>query len=308
MFSAGTRVYIHSSSISGKKLGPKRHSLGFVSSSSMSYLSNYIKDFPIKNQTFLFTPLKIVFTRYGKEKKERDEMRGFLNVTPLYPLIPKGKSLLSSVKEVAEILSKGELTKNPMWIDISMNYEKSGSVGLVLPFSEAEMSPIESKAWVASILGNQTFRALLTSHRNLPTLNHLIDYQMLPAGMSNFLGWIINAYAGGNPRRDLFRWAEANPKNMEFLILCLRCISSILEKRMLLNSISNMKQLFSQKKTIETNSLLAWYVMHMMENRTFIDRKLEIVKQELISTSLGNMIKNIHDVREALLTLKPKHA
>ena len=53
MFLAGTRVYACSSAVVGKKLGPKRHSLGFVSDGGGAFHIDYIKNFPIKEQSFI---------------------------------------------------------------------------------------------------------------------------------------------------------------------------------------------------------------------------------------------------------------
>jgi len=301
MFSAGTRVYVYSSSIIGKKLGPKRHSMGYVSDSNSTIYTDFIKEFPIKNQAFALTPITVVFTRYGKEEKRRLETRSFLNVLPTF-LNTKNLVLQQRIKEIISCFNDGELSKNSHWQDISLNFGiDSGCVGTLVPIiSKVEkMDAAESIAWITSIMKNKVFANLLMHNKNLTNLRSL--------GSSDLIVWIANAATNQNTsHRDIIQWAEYAPQNMSKLIALIRCINTAFNKRL---SDSLLDQMSIKLKTggVDINNFLTWYTNGLFENESLIAKKYKISQPKQIGNALANIADSMRTVRSEYLNLKLKH-
>jgi len=296
MFQAGTRVYVLGSSVAGKKLGPKRHSLGYISNTNMAYIMQPVKNFPIDKQLFVLFPLKVVFTRYGKENRERCEHRDFLHVMPLFSDSPH-KVNAGRIQEVLRILRGGELSKNSMWYDVGCNYSNNpNNLGTLLPIRDnivSELKGNEALAWVESILRNDTFKHLLSHNKNLPTLHAIAN--------TDVVNWVSNALRGSSPRRDLLRWATDEASNMRQLVRTLRCLTTAFEKR-ISKSQENIKSV-----SLESNSYLTWLMDKMFHDERTLDHKMVIARKLGLSSALQHMTKNNKLVRDTYLSLKPKH-
>ena len=300
MFSAGTKVSVCCSAISGKKMGPKCHSLGYISGSSTAHYINYNKMFPIKNQSFIIFPLTIIFTRYGKETKQRCEARSFLQLVPA-SADPPSTVKSKKIEEIISILKGDELSKNPLWYDIACNYSNEPShIGVAIPTNSKGVSRLEgneARAWIISILRCEPFRNLIMKNRHLPTLRAMIS--------SDLLVWISNAVKGSNPRRDLLSWADDEQGNMEALLAALRRLMTTFDKRMHINSLRDIKHHFGSGN-IDTNAYVTWLVGGMFDDVIF-KSKLKMADGLPIGNSLRNITKNLETTRSVYQTLSPKY-
>jgi hypothetical protein len=303
MLLAGTRVYACCSAITGKKLGPKRYSLGYVSDNNDTYYIKYVKNFPIKNQTFMFTPLKIVFTRYGKEEKQRNETRDFLQILPLFDSSKLSDTIPDTIKQIVSVFNGGELSKNTYWRDLCNNYIPDGThIGTIMPVrhtSAAKMDSKDTEAWMSSILQNREFRALITANKYLQTLKDMT------CDIDIFV-WLSNAVNKGSARRDLYRWASEEQENTERLATVLRRINIAFNKRMLDQNIKD--GVFMLDHAFQANSFLTWLVYGMLDAKKIIIDKIDTVEQAK-GTNKENLalIKNIGITRSTYLNLKPKY-
>ncbi len=305
MFSAGTRVYICSSAVAGKKLGPKRHSLGYVSDNRAASHIRFVKNFPVKNQSFVFVPLKIIFTRYGKEEKQRCETRDFLQILPVFDK-DRGSAVVTKLtEEVISIFNSGELVKNPNWAELGANYVGSPiNIGSVIPFGCKKITKIiagnETKAWVSSILRNQIFRNLIQVNKNLRPLIHLTNDKEL-------FVWLTNTVRKGTARQDLLHWADSDAKNMERLVRILRCTTTAFNKRVLDFDTKTAETTFN-KGDLRTPLFFTW-----LTNKLFDDKSIMNRKEDIINSAAGSkqshliFVRNMKSVRSTYLNLKLKY-
>jgi hypothetical protein len=301
MFSAGTRVYVCCSSITGKKLGPKRHSLGYASGGSAAYFINYNKSFPVKNQSFVICPIKVVFTRYGKEEKERSEARDFLHILPVFE-DPNTTNIPKKLEEIMNILKGDELSKNSLWYDIGCNYSSDPSnIGTLIPVGSANVGRMEgneARAWVTSILRFEPFKHLIVHSRHLPTLQAMIDTELLI--------WLSNAVKGSSARRDLLLWAEEDRINMVALVSALHQLMATYSKRTVDNQIQLWSNLKAGRKP-DLHAYLSWLTQDMFGEKEIFDRKLATSKKISLDSQSVRITKNMDLVRSTYLSLKPKY-
>lgn len=301
MFSAGTRVYTCSSSIIGKKLGPKRHSLGYISSSGTALFVSYIKGFPIKDQCFVLFPLEIVFTKYGKEEKQRCETRGFLQILPVF--VYEESATITKIQEIIGILNRGELSKNSHWYDIASDYINNPlNMGTVIPVghtSASRMSDNETRAWVTSILRNPSFRHLIRTHRYLPTL------QAVVAG--DLLVWLSNAVMSNSARKDLLRWADEETPHMEALLESIQCINTVFCRGMHNDNCGTTAAKIKKGKIKNINLFSSWLLADLFQDENIIKGKENIAYDSPIGSKLTNLTKCMRPVRATYLTIKPKY-
>jgi len=300
MFSAGTKVYVHSSSITGKKLGPKRHSLGYISDTTPAVFVNYIKGFPIKNQSFVLSSNKIVFTRYGREQKERCETREFVQVIP----VSSNGMNNSEIKKVMEILDSGELSKNRCWYDTACNYYNDPTnIGIIIPVKHiraAKMKDNEMDTWINSILHNQNFSFLLRHNRRKFLIRKDVN--------GDIVSWLASASFGSQPRRELLAWAKNDESNMKNLIDCMRYLNIAFSKRMFDSNIKNIEKVIHPSGKVTDLTLYAgWITKGLFEADNLLRRKEKILKTLPINTSMLNLSKCIHLAHDTYLTIKPKY-
>jgi len=306
MFSAGTRVYACSSAVTGKKLGPKRHSLGYISNNGSTYYIKYVRDFPIKNQAFMFIPLTIVFTRYGKEEKQRCETRDFLQILPIFEVGKEPQAISKLTEQIISILNGGELSKNAYWRDLCKNYvDDPINIGTVLPIGYAKVSKIpddDADAWVSSIIRNKFFGQILKikKNRDLPALRNL-------AGDSELLIWISNAMRLNKTRQDLISWSKADPKNMIRMIGLLQRLNIAFNKRIFDNDLKDGTTML-KKGPVRIDSFLTWLINGLFSDERIIIRKGDIIKRSSRCTRAQNdLARNLETTRSTYLNLKPKY-
>jgi len=304
MFSAGTRVYACSSAVTGKKLGPKRHSLGYISNNESTYYVKYVEDFPIKNQAFMFTPLTIVFTQYGKEKKQRCESRNFLQILPIFESAREPHTIAELTKQIISIFNGGELSKNAHWRALCNNYiGDPTNIGTILPVGHtkvSKMSENDTNAWVSSIIRNKPFGHLIKKNRQLSTLKYAVPETEL-------LSWLANAMRVNSVWQDLISWSKKYPDNMVRLVNTLQQLNIAFNKRMFDNDIRDGRVMLDSG-TIRIESFLTWIINGLFSDERIINKKGDIIeKARKCARTQHILARNIKSTRSTYLNLKPKY-
>jgi len=301
MFSAGTRVYVYSSSLS-KKLGPKRHSVGYISSCENTFVIQNVANFPIKDQAFIMSIAKVIFTRYGKEEKERYEARDFLNIIPTFVQEYKG-SVSTRVTEVLDIFNNNGLDGGA-WETAASDYmsHSISACGTLIPLSCNNIEDIRGKdftAWVTAILRNEHFTYILKTSRNLPTLNVVTDNKKL-------LMWAANAARSQSARRDLLRWATDDTDHMRQLVELFQTVRTIFNLRIKMTADKNMKSHLNNHGSVDIHHLAHWYIDNMFEDSQFKDKHKKFALKGK-GSSISAFVTTMPEIRSTYLTLKPKY-
>ena len=296
MFPAGTKVYVHSSNATGKKLGPKTHSLGYVSVRNQVYYTPHksISHFAIKGQDFVVSPMKIVFTRYGREKRSRVETRSFLNVMPGF-VDATGINIRERVAEVLKILQK----------DFNDNYEwrhTAGAfgcnfVGTLLPIrsiNSRAMDLDEVKAWFTALVRCPEYAPVVAKNRNFITFKNLHKVN------SSLYLWVSKAASSASALNSIFDWAEDEDDNLEALIHFTRITRTCLQKRQLLKDLS-MKSFGSN------DSFMTWFMRDMFTEDTIMNQKYKATSSMGLSNAQRNFTDCMRLVRNIYLNSKPKY-
>jgi hypothetical protein len=296
MFPAGTKVYVHSSSITGKKLGPKAHSLGYVSVRGQAHYTSRksISHFPIKGQDFILSPMQIIFTRYGREQRGRIEARSFLNVIPAF-VDASGINIRERVAEVLEVLQK----------DFSSNYDWKHTAGAfgcafagtLLPIrniNSCAMDLNEVKAWFTALVRCPEYAPVVAANRNLITFKNLHKIN------SNLYLWVSKAASSSSALNSIFDWAEDEDENLEALIHFTRITQTCLQKRRLLKDLS-MKSFGSN------DSFMTWFTRDMFTEDTIMNQKYKATSGMGLSNAQRNFTDCMRLVRNIYLNSKPKY-
>jgi hypothetical protein len=301
MFSAGTRVSVHSSNISGKKLGPKCHSLGYTSVTNQCYFVPHIEGFPIKEQAFLICPLRVQFTRYGREQRSRSELRSFLNIMPVF-MNAKGIIISQRVEEVLEQLNNEMLSST--WFTNLLNNYGSDSLGVLLPlrsYRAEKMSYDECTSWAMSIIRNSEYAHILATNKNLPTLKALHTQE------SKLWSWANKASGSSDARRGLLQWAEQSPEKLQRFVHFVRITSTAFNKGLAENGINGVKNLFEQGGEMNANAFMTWYTLNMFDGHNIMERKFKITRSPAVSKDFKEFADCMRLVRSTYLNLKPKY-
>lgn len=307
MFSAGTRAYVHISAFSGKKLGPKRHSLGFVSEGEHVFIADHVRDFPDPKQSFILIPMHVVFTRFGKERKSRVEAKSFLNILPVF--YSNFEDTETRTLKVLNCLRSGELHTNSAWQELVHEYAgRDATVGVmttIQSYSPSAMDANNTEAWVSSVLRNRYFTYLVMRNRNLPTLIRALYPH------DNLLVWIANAVRDASPRRDLMKWSHESSQNMAALVVTLRKMTTIFNKSFGRSSAKGWSKSISAGNFngSDVNSFTSWVVSGMLDNPGNFKDKMDLISKNYkkIPSRIFALSKTLPGVRAAYLSLKPKH-
>jgi hypothetical protein len=155
MFPIGTQVSMVVSS-ANKKLSPRYGSVGYVSGCGRTTLLT--KDY---EKGLITTPIHIIFTRYGNEKRLRKERRVVLNVIPIELV-----NLESDVQKVIKIF-RINLRKNTSFLKRQMNIDGAICAGIIIPNNTVhniiKSKELESNAWVESHIEHYYFNKVLRS-------------------------------------------------------------------------------------------------------------------------------------------------
>jgi hypothetical protein len=310
MFSAGTRAYVHVSAFSGKKLGPKRHSLGFVSEGEQVFVADYVRNFPNPKQSFILIPMQVVFTRFGKEHKSRMEAKSFLNIVPaFFSNFASDHSIETRTHEIIDIFKGDEFIKNSVWREITDEYAGSGATaGIMTPIYQdrpSVMDANDTEAWISAVLRNRYFTYLVMRNKNLPTLVRALYPH------DNLLMWIANAVRDSSPRRDLMKWGHERRENMDALVVTLRKMTTMFNKSFSLSSHRSWRRTLSSHSVgpSDINSITSWALSGMLDKSETLAKKMVLIadNQKNIPSKIYGLSKTLPGVRAAYLSLKPKH-
>jgi len=295
MFSAGTKVYVHTSSVVGKKLGPKRHSLGYISDADDIFFANHIKEFPIKHQCFIFVPTKIIFTRYGKEQKERSEAREFIQIIPVFLESISKESIVARIKEIIAIMNAGNLYKNHHWAELCSHYgDNTLNMGVVIPVGHTNPAPMrdnEAVSYINSVLRNRDFIRLIRYPGSL------IKKQV----NENVFSYLYQASRGNKATKELLNWA-ATPENMSMLLTTMRYLNTALSKRLLENNSSKIP-----KEMRDITSFSDWLFKGLFEGNRTLKRKEELLNKITLSNDKICLYQCARPTRDTYLNIKPQH-
>jgi len=305
MFSPGTKIYLHSSSFSGKKLGPKRHSLGYVSSVGTTMWSLTMPNFPIPKQTFIFCPLSVVFSRYGKSKTERCETRKFLQIMPI--ISRYGNS--DQIKEAIKILQTDQFRREGREWFIRFIKHSPGKIdhlGLALPtgvYGRRHMIENDFRCWLMSILRNSNFRNQLSMHRDLPALKALVNNKIINS--TDLLVWLLNASVNSDARNDLFQWTDT-PSHRYVITETVRKIQTTFNKRAAaLNKDPFVKYLPASLG--EKEAMLHWLLKFFFDTDEILAQKVAFINTHKLEENMEVITNNLLSTRSVYIDLKPKH-
>jgi len=304
MFSAGTRVCVHASSITGKRLGPKQHSLGYVCSSNTVFYVNYVKNFPIQRQNFIFVPTMVVFTRYGREQKERSEIKRFVQVLPIFLDHISNSEISIRTKKVIKILEGDELRKNDFWRELSSNYvDNPNNIGIIIPTGHTKaaiMTGNEAVSWVSAVLRNDTFSFLVRHHSKRLHASNIVN--------NDILSWLSSAVRGNRSHKDLLEWATNDVHNMKKLICAMRTLLISFNKRSFDSSTSSSSGVLNYNGQVQDlNSFCNWLTLGLFEGDEVIKQREEILSKLKLEPSMINLYRNLRPARDIYLSIKPKH-
>jgi len=263
-----------------------------------------MRDFPIKDQSFVLIPLHIVFTRYGKEEKRRCETREFLQILPVSLTSVYEESVtVKRIQDIIKILNKGELFKNSNWHNMACNYSSNPlNIGTVIPVGHTNVTRMddnEAKAWIVSILRNPSFGQLVRTHRHLPTLKALVT--------DDLLAWVSNAVRSSSARNDLLRWAEDEPQHMRTLLRDVQCINAVFCRGVHNSSMKAMKNMIMKGRVKDINPFSFWLLTELFQDESIIKEKENIVYGASIGNNFTNLTKCMRPIRNTYLTIKPNH-
>ena len=300
MFSAGTRVSVYASSVPGQKTGPKQHSIGYVSNVEPAYLSSTIKDFPIPDRTFLVTPMKVVFTRFGRQKRRRMETKHFLNVIPAS--FVSGTCTKKVIDEILSLFNNGELRTNSNWSKINKDYN-TNTIGTLLPIgcnNNIDMANCdEALAFVTAMLNNHYF-SILINNKHLSALYNLTKDK-------DMVTWLGNASKQTKTRISLFGWAKERPTNLSKLVYLVQVIRILFHKRSVETAFKFMGLRVKQGREIGFEKFMAWYTDGLFESEQLTIRKATIVNTKSFGPSSSAFMNNMNTVRDTYLAHKPKY-
>lgn len=306
MFNIGTRVVVLASSIK-KGFGPKRGSIGYVSSQSQSSFADRI--YPHSLLSFISTPMTIAFSRYGFEKKRRCELRSVVNILPAFMGEVKNVDKAREVKDVINLFQNGEFEKNRQWTEWVSDVHKMRSPQLVtlapvggLKVESMLEQPMETQACMESFLRNRIIGSLL--HNN----KHSNFYPQIG---KNFMAEIPIAHRNRGAAQEILKWAEVNPKEA---LTYVRILSTVYNLR------KGQQELYHFKALIERNSysngksagyshfnfsaFFNLYILGFFEENKM--REEEVIAKKSKSAQIHDIVRSMRYVRSAITELASK--
>lgn len=214
MFNSGTKIIVLSSS-KKKGLGPRKGSLGFVSScEGKSVFDKY---------DVIATFNRVVFTRYGFEARKRTE---FKNIISVFPLIRAKKGDIES--QVFSLIKRINSPKSEhVWEEIRSSFNLGRNEPIVLacpldcqPSNILDYDLPDFKAWVSSTLSNNSFKNQLNKFRSGP---RYID----PKSKLFTIPWLDKLYNMTNDKLYRDKWLFKIVKDKEAKKTLISTIQSI---------------------------------------------------------------------------------
>jgi hypothetical protein len=302
MFLTGTRVYVHNSTVPRDKTGPRKHSIGYVSvDNDLTCFNRAIEGYPVKDQAFTFTPVKIVFSRYGLEEKGRCETRIVLAVTPTQTVMYTGKPS-TPIKNNIRMLMSNELAKNSGW-RISDSVAKDTAVITSVPATNTDIDGVRAK--LISIIKSTLFKEYVTG---TGAFNPLANN-----GPNKLEKYFTDLYTESAMLDLIYDRANRNAamKNPSaHLTRILNTVMTVINRAHLNHTQRYIDAITShtgQQTTIQRELMFG-----MFEAPTILANKIKSInkirkRRDIIGPLLDDVVSNISVVRNAYLNLKPKH-
>lgn len=306
MFNIGTRVVVLASSIK-KGFGPKRGSIGYVSSQNQSVFIDRI--YPHSLLSFISTPMTIAFSRYGFEKKRRCELRSVVNILPAFMGEIKNVDKAREVKDVINLFQNGEFERNRQWAEWVSDVHNMHSPKLVtlapvggLKVESMLEQPMETQAYMESFLRNKIIGSLLHNNKH---------NNFYPQIGKNFMTQMPIAHRNRDAAQEILKWAEVNPKEA---LIYMRILSTVYNLR------SGQRKLGYFKASVERNSycngkptshsrfnfsaFLNSYILGFFEESEIKEK--EVIAKKSKSAQIHDIVRSMRYVRSAITELASK--
>lgn len=306
MFDTGTRVVVLASSTK-KGFGPKRGSIGYVSSQQPTSFIHHMN--PHDSLSFLSMPITVAFSRYGFEEKRRCEFRTVINVLPV--IVEELKNISSKIEDIIGLFQNDEFEKNRRWEDwVSNKYNIPGPKLVVLsPVGSLKTEnmldqPMEVQAYVESFLRNPLIGKSLNANRNS-------DFH--PQIDKDFMALVARAHRSRSTTQEVLKWAELNQE---------RALSNIRTLSTVYNLRSRKQELDHFKRSVEAgryggedkggygapnfhfNPFFSTYTLGFFEEDKIKEK--EVIAEKSKSAQICNIAKGMRYVRSAITELASK--
>ena len=268
MFPIGTQISMLMST-ANKQLSPRRGSIGYVSGSGRTRFltEDYL-------QGLVATPISIVFTKYGNEKKLRKEKRTVLNIIPIEIHNTKQNSE-ANIKNL-----KNNFKKKLSFFKKQMNLDGAVCAGTIIPYKSTynilESKEVEISAWVQSHIKHYYF------NKTMPNILRRLNYQQ------EFILQLLTDYS---------------KLKLQDVVLAIRACSTTYNARNYTNFLIAFRQLLT---TIELNTHRRHNNFFNLYIKDFFDEEKSIQKEVLVkkystSKTQHTTTSNMNKISKALI-------
>lgn len=295
IFPVGAPVYVYASSLRGR-LGPKQHSLGFLSAyrNSPSFWPHSYSPAGFSSLNMKTFECEIVFTRYGKELGSRREVR---TVNMLIPAVPKDLPAVSdTVSKIMQLFHDGELVKKKY----SELLRDTSALCCLIPAEPKELNENDVISYTLAALNNTNLMYKLRANRSLPTL--------LACVKGSTISRIIGAWMGKEKRQMLF-YKLRDPVYRKYFLEELRRLIAVLETRQsrYLESQLRKNAHYTPMPPLVMDLATKWHFRNAAVSPDFAYAKTQQALKWNISQQLMNRLIKLHETSVALSNLKPEH-
>lgn len=292
MFMPGARLKVYTSTFTGKRLGPRKNSVGyFIQGEGGDSVMQH------KGHLFFLIPMHITFLRYGNEKKRRNETKKFLGLLPLS--VNKSSKLRKDINNAIDYLSGPEFYSDE-FLRSTNNQYKASAAGIILPSNKrSKMDFDDFKAWFFAILKNHRMISTIVKSRNF---NKLLDLH------PNYRSICDNLYStlkDGSARKALLEYLEENNTYREDAISFLMLLNYTLKKRKIMSEERDWAiTLKHHIASVNLTQILKWQNEFMFEDLAIFQKKYRLIKkfEAKLQSGIRRPIRNMAETRKALVT------
>jgi len=290
MFLPGTRLKIYTSSFTGKKLGPRKNSIGYFVSANPSQIVLH------DNAVYFLSPLRITFLKYGNESRTRAETKTAISVLPLFV-----GQRRKDPPEVFDYLYGQSFVKDPFWKVITAKH-RALATGIILPAKQKDEIDFENfKAWIyATTKNNLIFKAILNGRQFSKITEMRNEYKDLLDQMYHFV-------RATESRRKFLEQCKINEQYMVDLIQFMQVLTAVVRRHMSMADMRSLDYLmthYGQHSGLK--DLIEWQTRFMFEDRTIFAEKNKLLKKynrKIASKSdVIEATRTLADTRETLIT------
>lgn len=255
MFPIGTQISMLMSTAS-KKLSPRCRSIGYVSGLGRTrFITNDYKE------GLVVTPISIVFTRYGNEKRLRKEKRVILNIIPIETYNPK-QDVETDIKNL-----RNNLKKNTAFYKKQMDLDGAVCAGTIIPNNTTnnilENKKIEIGAWIQSHTDHYYF------NRIMPDILKRLNYPQ------KFILQLLKNYS---------------KLKLQDVVLAIRAGSTAYNTRNYANFLITFRQILTSVKTNMHRDYEDFFSLYIKD---FFDEEKSIQKEVLVRKYSTNKTRHI---------------